>query len=142
MLKETETEETIVFFVTFLSLVAFQLGGRRAPCAPLATPIVPPQTAVCKMRTSFSFAHPFKLRMFITLDFPVSFQIVKVPMGPAPKRHISGPCSPNHCLCSPSEKCASKARIVPQNKVTGPVPLEYIVGLSPQKILLVPPRRE
>ena len=26
MLKETETEETIVFFVTFLSLVAFQLG--------------------------------------------------------------------------------------------------------------------
>ena len=32
MLKETETEETIVFFVTFLSLVAFQLGGGgRAP---------------------------------------------------------------------------------------------------------------
>ena len=27
MLKETETEETIAFFVTFLSLVAFQLGG-------------------------------------------------------------------------------------------------------------------
>ena len=27
MLKETETEETIVFFVIFLSLVAFQLGG-------------------------------------------------------------------------------------------------------------------
>ena len=26
MLKETKTEETIVFFVTFLSLVAFQLG--------------------------------------------------------------------------------------------------------------------
>ena len=26
MLKETETEKTIVFFVTFLSLVAFQLG--------------------------------------------------------------------------------------------------------------------
>ena len=25
--KKTETEETIVFFVTFLSLVAFQLGG-------------------------------------------------------------------------------------------------------------------
>ena len=32
MLKETE--ETIVFFVTFLSLVTFQLGG---PPAPLAT---------------------------------------------------------------------------------------------------------
>ena len=27
MLNETETEETIVFYVTFLSLVAFQLGG-------------------------------------------------------------------------------------------------------------------
>ena len=27
LVKETETEETIVFFVTFLSLVAFQLGG-------------------------------------------------------------------------------------------------------------------
>ena len=26
ILKETETEKTIVFFVTFLSLVAFQLG--------------------------------------------------------------------------------------------------------------------
>ena len=37
MLKETETEETIAFFVTFLSLVAFQLEGARAP--PLATPM-------------------------------------------------------------------------------------------------------
>ena len=27
MLKETITEKTVVFFVTFLSLVAFQLGG-------------------------------------------------------------------------------------------------------------------
>ena len=27
MLKETKTEEVIAFFVTFLSLVAFQLGG-------------------------------------------------------------------------------------------------------------------
>ena len=35
MQKETETEETIVFFVTFLSLVAFQLG---VP-GPLATPM-------------------------------------------------------------------------------------------------------
>ena len=32
MLKETE--ETIVFFVTFLSLVGFQLGGARAPFPP------------------------------------------------------------------------------------------------------------
>ena len=32
--KKTVTEETVVFFVTFLSLVAFQLGGRRAPSPP------------------------------------------------------------------------------------------------------------
>ena len=38
MLKEAKTEETIVFFVTFLSLVAFQLGGARVPS--LATPMV------------------------------------------------------------------------------------------------------
>ena len=31
MLKVTKTKETIVFFVTFLSLVAFQLRGTRAP---------------------------------------------------------------------------------------------------------------
>ena len=37
MLKETETEETIGFNVTFLSLVAFQLEGAGAPWAPLAT---------------------------------------------------------------------------------------------------------
>ena len=40
LLKETETKETIVFFVTFLLLVAFQSGGTRAPWAPLATPMV------------------------------------------------------------------------------------------------------
>ena len=34
MLKETETEKTIGFLVTFLSLVAFQLGGL------LATPVI------------------------------------------------------------------------------------------------------
>ena len=34
MLKETETEETIVSFVTFLSLVAFQLGKPRPPAPP------------------------------------------------------------------------------------------------------------
>ena len=38
MLKENETEETIGFFVTFLSLVAFQLGGARIPYPlPLST---------------------------------------------------------------------------------------------------------
>ena len=40
MLKETETEETIVFFVTFLSLAAFQLG--RGGPGPLPHPPPPP----------------------------------------------------------------------------------------------------
>ena len=35
MLKETESEETIGFFIIFLSLVAFQLGEARGP-SPLA----------------------------------------------------------------------------------------------------------
>ena len=38
MLKETETDETIGFFVAFLSLVTFQLGGalwlRLCPVVP------------------------------------------------------------------------------------------------------------
>ena len=34
MLKETKTEETIGFFVTFLSLAAFQLEGGPVPCPP------------------------------------------------------------------------------------------------------------
>ena len=34
MLKESEAEETTVFFVTFLSWVAFQLGGPWAPPPP------------------------------------------------------------------------------------------------------------
>ena len=37
MLKETETEKTIGFLVTFLSLVAFQLGS--PPLPPLTTPM-------------------------------------------------------------------------------------------------------
>ena len=34
MLKETEIEKTVGFFVTFLSLVTFQSGGERAPAPP------------------------------------------------------------------------------------------------------------
>ena len=34
MLKKTKTEETIFFSVTFLSLVAFQLGGGGASGPP------------------------------------------------------------------------------------------------------------
>ena len=37
--KNFETYETIGFFVTFLSLVAFQLEGARAPYFPLAVPM-------------------------------------------------------------------------------------------------------
>ena len=40
MLKETETEETPEFFVTFLSLEAFQLGRAPAPSF-LVTPKQP-----------------------------------------------------------------------------------------------------
>ena len=36
MLKETETEETIIFFEAFLSLAAIQLKGGRPPFRPLA----------------------------------------------------------------------------------------------------------
>ena len=39
MLRETETEETIDFFVTFFSLVAFQWRG-AGPLYPLATPMI------------------------------------------------------------------------------------------------------
>ena len=40
MLNETETKETIVFFGTFLSLVAFQLSGvAPPPPPPLVTPM-------------------------------------------------------------------------------------------------------
>ena len=38
MLKKTETEETVVFFVTFLSLVAFRLGEGPDPLGPVADP--------------------------------------------------------------------------------------------------------
>ena len=41
-LKETKTEETIVFFVTFLSLVAIQLGGWGA--GPLGPPLATPMS--------------------------------------------------------------------------------------------------
>ena len=40
MLKETETEETIVFVCDLFIIGTFQLGGGRAPCPPpLATPM-------------------------------------------------------------------------------------------------------
>ena len=39
MLKETETEETIVFVCDVFIIGAFQLGGARPPAPPLATPM-------------------------------------------------------------------------------------------------------
>ena len=39
MLKNIETDETIGIFVTFLSLVAFQVEDARAPYLPLAAPM-------------------------------------------------------------------------------------------------------
>ena len=39
VLKETETKETVGFFVTFLLLLVFQLGGPRPPAPLLATPM-------------------------------------------------------------------------------------------------------
>ena len=39
MLKNIETDETIGFFVTFLSLVTFQLKGAWDPTPPPAAPM-------------------------------------------------------------------------------------------------------
>ena len=39
MLKNIQTDETLGFFVAFLSLVAFQLEGARALYPPLAVPM-------------------------------------------------------------------------------------------------------
>ena len=54
---------------------------------------------------------------------------------------ISGPCQPEISYCAPpSEKCASKARVVPGNNVTGPIPLECILGpVPPQNTACAPP---
>ena len=42
MLKETETEKTIVFFMTFFIIGSIPIGGARAPWAsPLAAPMPP-----------------------------------------------------------------------------------------------------
>ena len=42
MLKETKTKETTCFFVTFLSLVAFQLRGGPGPLTSLPLPMAKP----------------------------------------------------------------------------------------------------
>ena len=58
MLKETETDETVDFFVTFLSLVAFQFGGDPGPLGPLWLRFAPWRRAwiVTSMRSKINFA--------------------------------------------------------------------------------------
>ena len=66
MLKETVTEETIGFFVTFLSLVKFELGGG------LVAPSLPtPMLQVRKTKKVFAnFPRGF-------WRFPTKFQLFK-----------------------------------------------------------------
>ena len=47
MLKETPTEDTTVFFVTFLSLGAFQLGG--GPPAPFGYDFLAQTSSTCML---------------------------------------------------------------------------------------------
>ena len=65
LLKETETEETIVFFVTFLSMVAFQLGGGGS-LAPLATPMGRPDR--CRSTQAVSISDPILLALVYLLQ--------------------------------------------------------------------------
>ena len=58
MLKETETEETIVFFVAFLSLAAIQSGGT----GPLGSTLLPPRLRLWFLKAQddkvvFTFDH-------------------------------------------------------------------------------------
>ena len=78
MLKEIETEETIVFFVTFLSLVAFQLVGGAGPLGPpLATPMSStklrkfsiPVLIVSLKRTCFLVSTITKWKEFFQLSY-------------------------------------------------------------------------
>ena len=49
MLKETQTEETIVFFVTFLSLGAFQWGAGPLPPLPPGYAYVAQTSSTCML---------------------------------------------------------------------------------------------
>ena len=56
MVEKTETEETIDFFVPFLSLVKFQLRGRTGPLLPLGyacTPINKNKKGIRKFSAMF-----------------------------------------------------------------------------------------
>ena len=67
MLKETETEKTIVYFEIFLSLEAFKLGGERQSPAPLP----PPPPGYAYDLNSLTVAT--KKKTSSKLTFPVNF---------------------------------------------------------------------
>ena len=71
MLKVTETEETIGFFVTFLSLVAFQLGGGRDPSqAPLmAAGLFKSRYRVLVLRCHYSPPAVFSIKINYKINF-------------------------------------------------------------------------
>ena len=63
--KETETEETIGFFVTFLSLVKFQLGG-RAPCpSPFGYAYAPSSDGVKYSTSVYEYRKKLRVRVLI-----------------------------------------------------------------------------
>ena len=79
MLKETKAEETIVCFVTFLSLVAFQLGGKGgqapSPPPPQATRILP--QCIC-IFFAFFYSKDICICLVGQVDFNVSETCLRV----------------------------------------------------------------
>ena len=55
MLKKTKSEETVRFFVTFLSLVTYQLMRGQAPCPPFG----------------YAYGHISSTDTYVTLYLPI-----------------------------------------------------------------------
>ena len=73
MLKETKAEETTVFFLTFLSWVAFQLGGSWAPPGYAYDPL----TVASKKKKSSKLTLPVNFYyLFTKSDLKVKSNIV------------------------------------------------------------------
>ena len=67
MLKKKETEGTIGFFVTFLSLMKFQLGRGRTPCHPPLGYVYAPSEENKKVLANFPqdfWRFPTKFQLF------------------------------------------------------------------------------